>query len=342
MRKTKAAIFHEFGGPDVIRVEEITVPDPGPGQVRIAVQAAAMNHLDLWARRGLPGVMLPHVGGSDIAGTVESVGPDVTAWKSGDRVVVDPTLACGHCEWCLKGETPLCEQFRILGEHVDGGFAGLVLAPARNLMRVPEAFDMVRAAASPLAFLTAWRGLVSRARLRAGEIVLITGASGGVATAAIRIARHLGARVFAITTTENVERVRGLGAHEVFDRHEAGHRKVLFELTQRRGVDVVFDSVGAATWHENVRALARGGRLVVYGATTGPSAATDLRFVFWKQIEILGTTMSNPEEFQAAMRLVFEGRLEPVIDTVWPLDRARDAHDRLEKGAQFGKIVLVP
>jgi NADPH:quinone reductase-like Zn-dependent oxidoreductase len=342
MKKTRAAIFHEFGGPDVVRIEEITVPEPGPGEVRIAVQAAAMNHLDLWARRGLPGVALPHVGGSDVAGTIESVGPGIADWHPGDRVVIDPTLCCGNCEWCRKGETPLCVQFRILGEHVDGGFAGFVLAPERNLLRVPDSVDMVRAAASSLAFLTAWRGLVSRARLGRDESVLITGASGGVATAAIRIALYLGARVFAVTTTENVERVRGLGVHEVLDRHDADHRKQLFERTQRRGVDVVFDSVGAATWHDNVRALARGGRLVVYGATTGPSAATDLRFVFWKQIEILGTTMSNPAEFRAVMRLVFEGALEPVIDVVWPLDRARDAHDRLEKGAQFGKIVLVP
>jgi NADPH:quinone reductase-like Zn-dependent oxidoreductase len=277
-----------------------------------------------------------------VAGIVESVGPGVAAWQPGDRVVIDPTIACGQCEWCRKGETPLCVEFRILGEHLDGGFAGFVLAPARNLMRVPDSFDLVRAAASPLAFLTAWRGLVSRARLRDGESILITGASGGVATAAIRIAVHLGARVFAITTTDNVGRVRGLGAHEVFDRHDSEHRKQLFERTARRGVDVVFDAVGAATWHDNVRALARGGRLVVYGATTGPSAATDLRFVFWKQIEILGTTMSNPAEFQEVMRLVFEGTLDPVIDTVWPLDRARDAHERLEMGAQFGKIVLVP
>jgi NADPH:quinone reductase-like Zn-dependent oxidoreductase len=342
MRKTRAAIFHEPGAPDVVRIEDVQVPDPGPGQVRIEVQAAALNHLDLWARRGLPGVPLPHIGGSDIAGTVESIGDGVADWHTGDRVVIDPTLACGRCEWCLRGEQSLCVEFRILGEHVDGGFAGLVLAPAANLMRVPDGFDAVRAAAAPLTFLTAWRGLISKARLGRNESVLITGASGGVATAAIRIAVHAGARVFAITTGENMDRVRALGAQDVFDRNDPDHRKQLFDRTNRRGCDVVFDSVGQATWHDNIRALVRGGRFVVYGATTGPAAQTDLRFVFWKQIEIMGSTMSNRSEFREVMTLVFGGALEPVIDVVWPLERARDAHERLERGDHFGKIVLVP
>ncbi len=338
----RAAIIREFGGPDVLRVEAVRVPQPGPDAVRIAVRGSGLNHLDLFARRGLPGVPLPHIGGSDIAGVVDALGPGVHAWKPGDPVVVNPTLSCGHCEWCLRGEDPLCAEFRIIGEHLDGGFAEYVVVPAANLYRVPDAWDLMRAAAVPLVFLTAWRGLVTRARLVAGETLLITGASGGVATAAIGVAKHLGARVAAITSTEHVERVRALGADAVFDRRDAAHRKALHDWTGRRGVDVVFDAVGQATWHDNLRAVRRGGRFVVYGATTGPEAVTDVRFVFWKQIEIVGTTMSNRREFETVMDLVFGGLLQPVIDVVWPLERVRAAHERLEHGDQFGKIVLVP
>lgn len=342
MRRNRAAIFHEFGGPEVVRIEERPIPEPGPGEVRIDVQAAGMNHLDLWARRGLPGVPLPHIGGSDVAGVIDAVGPDVSDWRAGDRVTLDPSLSCGQCEWCRKGEASLCVDYRILGEHTDGGFCNFMIAPARNLLRVPDGFDMTVAAAAPLAFLTAWRGLRTRGRLKEGELLLVTGASGGVATCAIRIGRYLGARVLAITTTGHRERVLEIGAHEVFDRNDPDHRKQIFEATGRRGVDLIFDSAGQATWHDNIRALTRGGRLVVYGATTGPAAQTDLRFVFWKQIEIIGTTMSNRAEFLEVMDLVFRGVLEPVIDVVWPLGRARDAHERLERGEQFGKIVLVP
>jgi NADPH:quinone reductase-like Zn-dependent oxidoreductase len=336
----KAAVFHEFGGPDVVRIEDVPAPVPSNGEVRIAVRAAALNHLDLWARRGLPGVPLPHIGGSDIAGIIDSRGDGVTHPAIGQPVVVNPTVSCGQCEWCRRGQDPLCVQFRIIGEHMDGGFAQFVVVPAANVLPLPDGYDIVRAAAAPLAFLTAWRGLVSRARLQRGETVLITGASGGVATAAVAIARHLGARVLAITRTEHVERLRQLDVNEVFDRQDPDHRKRLFEATGRRGVDVIFDSVGQATWQDNIRSLVRGGRLVVYGATTGHAAATDLRFVFWKQVEILGTTMSNRHEFEAVMALVLRGLLEPVVDGVWPLARMRELHQRLERGEQFGKIVV--
>jgi NADPH:quinone reductase-like Zn-dependent oxidoreductase len=337
----KAAVFSEFGGPEVLRVEETALPEPRPGEVRIAVRASALNHLDLWARRGMPGISLPHIGGSDIAGTIESVGAGVDR-RIGEPVIVDPGLSCGTCEFCLRGEKPLCATYSIIGEHTDGGFAEFVVVPSVNAYGIPGHYGFAQAAAAPLAFLTAWRGLVSRAKLGAGESVLITGASGGVAVAAIAIARHLGATVHAITTTENVERVESLGADHVWDRTDPGHRKALFGATGRRGVDVVFDSVGQATWHENIRALARGGRMVVYGATSGHEAPTDVRHVFWKQVSIIGTTMSNRGEFEKVMKLVFDGTLEPVVDVVWPLERIRDAHERLENGQQFGKIVLEP
>ncbi len=339
----KAAVFHAYGDADVLRIEDLPVPEPGPADVRLRVAAVALNHLDLFVRRGLPiDLHMPHIGGSDIAGSVDAVGDRVTAWSVGDRVVVNPSLCCGRCAACLAGDDPLCPEFRILGEHVRGGLAEYAVVPAANLYAIPAGCTWERAAAAPLTFLTAWRGLVGRGRLRAGESVLITGASGGVATAAIAIARHLGAVVHAITSTAFVERVRALGADHVYDRHEAGHRRTLYEQTGRRGVDVVFDAVGQATWMDNVRALARGGRMIVYGATSGPHATTDVRYVFWKQIDVLGTTMSDRREFEAVMDLVFRGALEPVIDVVWPIERVRDAHERLERGEQFGKIVILP
>lgn len=339
----RAAVFHEHGDPEVVRIEEVPRPNPGAGEVLVAVRAAALNHLDVWVRRGLPiETPMPHIGGSDVAGVVAELGAGVTSTAVGTRVVVNPSLSCGHCEWCARGEEPLCESYRILGEHTQGGLAEYVVVPAANLYRIPDDYDFERAAAAPLAFLTAWRGLVTRGRLQVHDSVLITGASGGVATAAVQIARLHGARVYAVTTKENVERVRALGADVVYDREAVDYSRDLWRDTQKRGVDLIFDSVGAATWQQNLRALARGGRLVVYGGTSGALAQTDVRLVFWKQAEIVGTTMSNRAEFTAAMARVFEGSLDPVVDVTWPLDRAAEAHRRLESGEQFGKIVLVP
>ena len=339
----RAAVFSEHGGPDVVEVADVPVPDVLAGEVLVRVVAAGMNHLDLWVRRGLPiETTMPHVGGSDVAGVVERVGPGVDGGWEGARVVVDPSLSCGVCEWCSKGEEPLCVDYRILGEHTNGGFAEFVAVPARNLMRVPADIPLERAAAAPLAFLTAWRGLMTRGRLTAGESVLITGASGGVATAAVRIAKHAGARVYAVTTTDNLERVRALGADVVYDRTAVDYSREVWRDTDRRGVDLIFDSVGEKTWSQNVRAAARAGRIVVYGATTGPRLETDARVLFWKQLELIGTTMSSRTEFRDVMALVFSGALEPVVDVVWNLDRAREAHERLEAGRQFGKIVLTP
>lgn len=341
----RAAIFDEHGGPEVVTVREVETPEPGPGEVRIRVGASGMNHLDLWVRRGLPiETTMPHIGGSDVAGTVEAVGAGVEGWEGGERVVVNPSLWCGECEWCLQGEEPLCVDYRILGEHTQGGFAEYVTVPARNLYRIPDDFELATAAAAPLVFLTAWRALVTRGRLREGDTVLITGASGGVATAAIRIAKHLGATVHAVTSTPWVERVRALGADTVHDRTDESvdYGREVWKATGKRGVDVVLDSVGEATFQRNVRTLAKRGRMVVYGATTGPRGEVDLRLLFWRQMEILGTTMANQEEFRTVMDRVFGGELEPVVDVVWPLDRARDAHERLEAGEAFGNIVLTP
>lgn len=339
----RAAIFAENGGPEVVEVRDVEAPEPGPGEVRLRVAAAALNHLDLWVRRGLPiETPMPHIGGSDVAGVVDALGAGAEGVAVGARVVADPSLSCGQCEWCGRGEEPLCAEYRILGEHTQGGFAEYVVVPARNLLEVPDRYPLERAAAAPLVFLTAWRAVISRARVRPGETVLVTGASGGVATAAVQIARRAGARVFAVTTGEHVERVHALGADVVYDRTQVDYSKEVWRDTARRGVDVIIDSVGEATWRQNVRAVARAGRIVVYGATTGPKLDTDARLLFWKQFEVLGSTMSSRREFRDVMGLVLAGELQPVVDVTWPLERARDAHARLEAGEQFGKIVLVP
>lgn len=341
----KAAYFESHGGPEVIRVGDLPEPEPGPGEVVVEVRATGLNHLDLWTRRGLPGLELamPHVGGSDVAGVVAESGADVGGWSPGDRVAVNPALWCGACEWCERGEQPLCRGFRILGEHLSGGMAERVAVPARNLYRIPDDLPFETAAVTPLVYQTAWRALIGRAGLAPGETVLVTGASGGVSTAGIQIARHAGARVFAVTSgPENVARVRDLGAELVIDRLEEDFSRRVWEETGKRGVDVVLDGVGEAMWPGCIRALSRMGRMVVYGATTGPKGELDIRRLFWSQTTILGSTMGTPADFERVMELVVRGELAPVIDDVWPLERAREAHERLEEGGVFGKLVLTP
>ncbi|UCG76941.1 MAG: zinc-binding dehydrogenase [Gemmatimonadota bacterium] len=340
----KAAYFEAHGGPELLRVGELPDPNAGAGEVIVAVEATALNHLDLWVRRGLPGlkVPLPHIGGSDFVGRIIEVGEGVEGWQVGERVTANPGLWCGRCEWCQRREHSLCERYGILGEHVAGACAERVRVPARGLVAVPEDFDAEKAAAAPLVYQTAWRALMSRAALSAGETVLITGASGGVSTAAIQIALHAGARVIAVTSGRHVERTRQLGPEHVIDRETEDVAAAVRRLTGRRGVDVVLDSVGQATWKDMVRSLARDGRLVTYGATTGAEGCQDIRLVFWKQLRIIGSTMASQAEFQEVMSMVLDGTLDPVVDVVWPLDRIRDAHERLEAGEQFGKIVLTP
>jgi len=340
----RAARFHEFGGPEKVRVEEVPRPVPGLGEVLVQVRAAAMNHLDLWVRRGLPiETTMPHVGGSDVAGVVAELGPGAEGVEPGTRVVVNPSLSCGRCRYCVAGETPLCPRYRILGEHTDGGFAEYVAVPAANVHPLPDGYAFEDAAALPISYMTAWRALVSRARVRPGEEVLVLGASGGTAIAAVQIAKLAGARVYAVTSgAENVRRVHELGADVVYDRTEVDFSREVYRDTGRRGVDVVVENVGEATWKGSVRALASGGRLVTYGATTGPRAEVDLRLLFWKQLQLIGSTMASRAEFEEVLRVAFRGDLRPVIDVVLPLDRAREAHERLEAGGQFGKVVLVP
>lgn len=341
----RAAVFSDFGGPEVVQMKDVPIPEPGPGEVRLKVQASSMNHLDLWVRRGLPiETPMPHIGGSDIAGTVDALGAGVWGVPEGGRVIVDPSLDYDWYDGQDQGDGFERRPLRLLGEHTQGGFAEYAVVPAANLLTIPDGFSAEAAAAAGLVFVTAWRGLVHRAGLRPGEKVLITGGSGGVATAAIQIAKMLGATAYVVTSgPENEERVRDLGADVVYDRRrvEDFSREIWFD-TGKQGVDVVFDAVGEAVWPQCLRALAVGGRLVAYGATTGAHGSTEIRVVFWKQLSILGSTMGSPTEFREVMRLVFQRRLRPVVHEVLPLADARRAHEMLEGGGVFGKLVLVP
>jgi len=341
----KAAFFNDHGGPEVIQVGERPNPEPGEREVRVEVKAASLNHLDLWVRRGLPGLKLemPHIGGSDMAGVIDTVGPEVTGWQPGDRVAVNPGVWCGTCEWCKRGQHPLCVSYRILGEHMAGGFAELAVVPVTSLYRIPEEFPFEKAAAAALVYQTAWRGLVTQGGLQPGETVLVTGASGGVSTAAIQISKHFGAQVFAVTSgSKNMERVQRLGADLVIDRLEEDFSKRVWKETGKRGVDLVLDSVGEATWENCTRALSRLGRMVVYGATTGPGGRVNIARLFWSQTKIMGSTMATQLEFERVMDLVVRGELQPVIDAVWPLEQVQEAHERLEAGGVFGKLVIAP
>ena len=340
----RAAVFSEFGGPEVVRLEEMEKPEPGPGEVRIAVRAAALNHLDLWVRRGLPlKITMPHIGGSDVAGVVDAVGPGAERVELGTRVVVDPSLDYDWYDGATSGAGLPGPEFRIIGEHTQGGFAEYCVVPARNLVEIPEGVAFEEAAAASLVAVTAWRGLMVRGGLRAGERVLITGASGGVSTLAVQLARLAGAEVFAVTSGfANVERVRELGAHVVYDRLETNWSKQVWLDTGKRGVDLVFDAVGQSVWTQCLKALAVRGRLVTYGATTGAAGDTEIRLVFWRQLSILGSTMGSPEDYRTVMDLVFQRKLSPVIHAVLPLVEARRAHEMLEAGESFGKVVLTP
>ena len=340
----RAAAFAEFGGPEVVRIHEMETPEPGPGEVRIAVRAAAMNHLDLWVRRGLPlKITMPHIGGSDVAGVVDAVGPGVEGVQEGARVVVDPSLDYAWYEGVLGGPTLPGPEFRIIGEHTQGGFAEYCVVPAANLMEIPEHVPFETAAAASLVAVTAWRALMVRGGLKAGERVLITGASGGVSTLAIQLARLAGAEVFAVTSgPDNVERVKDLGAHAVYDRLETNWGKQVWLDTGKRGVDLALDAVGQSVWAQCLKALAVRGRLVTYGATTGAAGETEIRLVFWRQLSILGSTMGSPGEYRTVMDLVFQGKVTPVIHAVLPLEETRRAHEMLEAGEVFGKVVLKP
>ncbi|MFI5120321.1 MAG: zinc-binding dehydrogenase [Thermoanaerobaculia bacterium] len=340
----KAVFLTAHGGNDVLSFGEQPDPVPGAGEVLVKIEAAALNRLDLFVRDGIPGVPVsfPHVPGADGAGVVEALGAGVKGPAPGTRVVLQPGLSCGTCEFCLAGERSLCVTFRILGEHVPGTFAEKIAVPRANVYPAPPRLSPEKAAAFPLVGLTAWRMLVTRAALRPGETVLVHGVGSGVSTFAVQIAKLCGAsRVFVTSSSEEkLVRARELGADEAIDYTKADVGKAIRELTGKRGVDVVVDSVGAATWRQSLTAAAKKGRIVTCGATSGPNPEEEIRIIFWKQLTILGSTMGTDSEFAAMLKAVEAGRIDPVVDSVVPLADARKAYERMASGASFGKIVM--
>jgi NADPH2:quinone reductase len=339
----KAVFFRRHGGSEVLEYGEWPDPVPGAGEVVVGIRAAAMNRLDLFVRDGIPGVVLPQVPGADGAGVVEAAGEGVSGVTPGDRVLIQPGLFCGACEFCRGGEQSLCVKYRIVGEHAPGTFAEKAVVPAVNLFPIPAGLSFEEAAAFPLSYQTAWRMIVGRGRVRPGDTVLIHGIGGGVGWAALEIALLSGARVIATTSGEEKARqARAAGAAVVVDYSAEDVGEVVRRETAKRGVDVVIDSVGEETWRKSLKSVRRGGRIVTCGATTGPNPAEEIRLIYWKQISILGSTMANDREFRALHAAVSAGRLKPRIDRVLPLSRATEAYRLLEEGRQFGKIVLVP
>ena len=341
----KAVLFEEHGDRSVIDYGEVPDPEPGDDEVLVDVKAGALNHLDVWTRGGLPGIDLemPHVPGSDGAGEVVEVGEDVTRFSPGDRVALTAGVWCGDCEFCRHGEESMCVRFHIIGEHTPGVHSELAAIPERNLVPVPEGVDWETAAAAPLVFQTAWRMLIDRAEVREGETVLVLGASGGVGHAAVQIADHAGADVIATASTEEKrEYAREIGADETVDYTEVDFSEAVRELTDGRGVDVVVDHIGGETWGKSIKSLRKGGRLVTCGATGGFNPETDVRRLFWNQLELIGSTMATPGQVDDVLELVWDGTLEPRIRDVLPMSETARAHEMIEEREGFGKVVVVP
>jgi NADPH:quinone reductase-like Zn-dependent oxidoreductase len=340
----KALTLTGIGGLDQLRLQEVPAPAlRAPDEVLVRVRCAALNRLDLWMAGGLPNAKpsFPHVVGSDGAGEIEDVGPDAAGWRPGERVLINPGISCGRCAACEEGEESLCSNFAILGEHLPGTAAELVAVPAANLGRMPEGMSWPEAAGFTLATLTAWRMLIGRARLQAGETVLIWGVGGGVGMAALQIAVMVGARAIVTSGSDaKLATAVRLGAAVRLNHRSADVVAEVRKETGGRGADVVADCVGEATWANSLRALRRGGRMVICGATTGPAVSLDLRRLFWHQWSILGSTMGTRGDFAEIVRLAQEGKLWPVVDSVVPLAAGAAAYARMQRGEQTGKLVI--
>jgi NADPH:quinone reductase-like Zn-dependent oxidoreductase len=339
----KAVVFSQHGGPEVLQYQEVPDPKPGPGEVLIEVRATSINHIDIFLRRGMPGIKvpMPKIVGSDAAGIVRELGPGVTGLTTGQRVTINPGISCGRCEFCAAGFGSQCASFAMVGEQRDGAYAQFVSVPAHIVLPIPDSITFEEAAAAPLVFLTAWSMLVGKGNIRPGEDVLILGAGAGVGTAAIQIAKMVGCRVFVTASnTEKLERARVLGADFLINYATEEFDKRIRELTNKRGVDVVVDYIGADTWVRSLRSARRGGRVLTCGATTGFAPQTDLRQIFFRQVQVFGSTMGSESEFLDVMKCVFRGQLRPVIDRVLPLSEAGVGHELIERRAVFGKIVL--
>ena len=339
----KAVRIHKFGGPEVLTYE--TIPDPQLRRDRVLVQvkACALNHLDVWVRQGLPGVKLPHILGSDVAGEVVEFGEYVTGFTNGQRVLVAPMVYCGRCDKCAAGMQNYCREFAVLGNTVDGGNCELISVPPANVISIPDSLDFNDAASVPLVFLTAWHMLVGRAGIRPGQTVLVLGGSSGVGVAAIQIAKLFHCRVITTAGHESkLEKARALGADHGIHHYKQKVSDEVRKITNKEGVDIVIEHVGAATWDESVKSLKSGGTLVTCGATSGPNVGIDLRHLFARQLTLLGSYMGGMGELHEVLKHVFSGRLKAVVDRVFPLSDLRQAHEHLEKSQMFGKIVVTP
>ncbi len=340
----KAVLFHEHGGPDVLNYTDFLESEPAPGEVQVRLRAAALNRADLWVREGWPGLKLeyPHIPGADGAGEVSSLGDGVTDLKIGDRVVINSNISCGACSQCMAGKDNLCREWQLLGETIRGTYAQFVVVPAANLLPLPKTIGFEEAAAASLVFHTAWHSLITRGRLQKGETVLVVGASGGVNTASIQVAKYVGAKVYVVgSSLEKLALAESLGADELIDRSkEENWSKVVYLATEKQGVDVVIDNVGAGTMLQSLRAARKGGRILTVGNTGGPKFEIDNRYIFGKHLAILGSTMGTRTDYATVMDLIFRGKLKPVIDRQYPLKEAAAAQERLAAGQQMGKITL--
>lgn len=339
----KAILFHQHGGPEVLEYAEFPTPVPGPGEVLVKLKSAALNRLDLWVRNGWPGIKLayPHIPGADGAGEVFGVGERVTSWSPGDAVVINANLSCGTCEFCLAGQDNMCLTWHLLGETIRGTYAEYVVVPAHQLIRIPPGFDPHIAAAAGLVYHTAWHSLVSRGHLKPGESVLVVGASGGVNTACIQIAKLAGATVYVVgSNAKKLALAESLGADVLIDgSKETDWSRAIYKQTSRRGVDVVVDNVGT-TFPLSFRAARKGGRILTVGNTGGAKFEIDNRFIFGKHLTMIGSTMGTKADFATVMGLVFSGKLNVAMDKAFPLAEAGTAQQRLESGQQMGKITL--
>jgi len=341
----KAMVFDRHGGPEVLELREVPDPVIAADEVLLQVKACGMNHLDLWVRRGSLGleIEMPHILGSDVVGVALEVGSGVRHVKPRDKILVLPTLSCGSCHECLAGDDNLCRHYDLVGRRRNGGYAEQAAVPGRNCLPYPERLPWEQAAAIPVVFLTAWHMLVGRAKLRLGEDCLVIGASSGVGSAAVQIARLLGARVIATAgSAQKLDRTRALGAHDVIDHATQNVGEEARRLTAKKGVEVVIEHVGGEIFERAVAALARNGRLVTCGATAGHRVGLDLNVLFGRHLSLLGSWMGRKSELLEVLKFVQSGALEPVVDSVYPLAEARRAHERLESRGQFGKLVLVP
>ena len=337
----KAVRIHEFGGPEVLRYEDVPNPVLRKDHVLVRVRACALNHLDLWIRKGLPGVPLPHILGSDIAGEIVEIGEYVKGFRAGQRVLLAPMVFCGHCAKCGAGIQNECPEFSVLGNRVDGGNCEFIAVPASNVIPIPDSFDFIKAASVPLVFTTAWHMLVGRAGIKPGQTVLILGANSGVGIAAIQVAKLFGATVIATAGNDlKIAKARALGADHAIDHYKQKISAEVRRITNKEGVDIVIEHVGVATWEESLKSLKPAGTLVTCGATTGFDAKIDLRFLFVRQLNLLGSFMGTMGELHDVMKLVFSGKLKPVIDKTFPLQEARAAHEYLQSSEMFGKVVL--